>query len=432
MLFQKTIRLKNGKPCLLRNVEVEDAGPFLDYFIKCHGETEYLTTYPDETTHTVEEEAAWILARKESKSDIEIIAVVDGVIAASAGIGMLKDRAKTRHRAVFGITVLKEYWRLGIGSALTEACIECAKKAGYRQIELEVVAENEAAVLLYRKYGFTVYGSNPRGFLTRSGKWQELLEMRLELGRPEETIQEPEPVRRFPMDLTGFDRKHVKVTDQFGGTYTGVASFENIDFMSSEFGINENCLRIDDDLIRESIITSVEEIEVHGSAELWAENVILRRFTPEDAETLYNQFGKDAPEHEFPGRNLYETPETAKETVNRFIEGYSNGQFYAWVIDWLEGAFGTIGAGVCPDGHIELTFHIVPHWAERRFAYEALQKALEYLTENEGFSRVIARCDPVRTEAMSMFEKAGMQPIRSHVAKDDHIDQVIFEYLKRS
>ena len=171
MLFQKTIRLKNGKPCLLRNVEVEDAGQFLDYFIKCHGETEYLTTYPDETTHTVEEEAAWILARKESASDIEIIAVVDGVIAASAGIGMLKDRAKTRHRAVFGITVLKEFWRLGIGSALTEACIECAKKAGYWQIELEVVAENEAAVLLYRKYGFTVYGSNPRGFLTRSGKW---------------------------------------------------------------------------------------------------------------------------------------------------------------------------------------------------------------------------------------------------------------------
>ena len=197
-------------------------------------------------------------------------------------------------------------------------------------------------------------------------------------------------------------------------------------------GINENCLRIDDDLIRESIITSVEEIEVHGSAELWAENVILRRFTPEDAETLYNQFGKDAPEHEFPGRNLYATPEAAKETVNRFIEGYSNEQFYAWVIDWLEGAFGTIGAAVCPDGHVELTFHIVPHWAERRFAYEAIQKALEYLTENEGFSRVIARCDPVRTEAMSMFEKAGMQPVRSHLAEDDHIDQVIFEYLKRS
>ena len=110
MLFQKTIRLKNGKPCLLRNVEVEDAGQFLDYFIKCHGETEYLTTYPDETTHTAEEEAAWILARKESNSDIEIIAVVDGVIAASAGIGMLKDRAKTRHRAVFGITVLHPLW----------------------------------------------------------------------------------------------------------------------------------------------------------------------------------------------------------------------------------------------------------------------------------------------------------------------------------
>ena len=34
----------------------------------------------------------------------------------------------------------------GIGAALTDACIDCAKEAGFRQLELEVVGENETAV----------------------------------------------------------------------------------------------------------------------------------------------------------------------------------------------------------------------------------------------------------------------------------------------
>ena len=40
-------------------------------------------------------------------------------------------RYKVRHRAEYGISIAKEYWGLGIGQALTFACIECAKSAGY-------------------------------------------------------------------------------------------------------------------------------------------------------------------------------------------------------------------------------------------------------------------------------------------------------------
>lgn len=40
------------------------------------------------------------------------------------------------HRAEFGISIAKEFWGLGIGQALTAACIDCARKAGYAQLEL--------------------------------------------------------------------------------------------------------------------------------------------------------------------------------------------------------------------------------------------------------------------------------------------------------
>ena len=99
----------------------------------------------------------------------------------SAGIGSVGRKEKIRHRAEFGISVDKAYWGLGIGRALTEACIECAKKAGYAQLELEVVAENRSAIGLYESAGFVEYGRNPKGFRSRFTGWQEVVLMRLEL-----------------------------------------------------------------------------------------------------------------------------------------------------------------------------------------------------------------------------------------------------------
>jgi ribosomal protein S18 acetylase RimI-like enzyme len=64
---------------------------------------------------------------------------------------------------------------------LTKACIQCAKEAGYRQLELNVVAENERAISLYRSLGFVEFGRNPKGFNSRITGYQELIYMRLEL-----------------------------------------------------------------------------------------------------------------------------------------------------------------------------------------------------------------------------------------------------------
>ena len=109
------------------------------------------------------------------------MAEVDGSIAGTAGIDLIREAEKTRHRASFGISIDRAWWGLGIGRALTEACIECARTAGYTQMELEAVADNARAIALYRSEGFEEYGRNPRGFRSRTAGWQELVLMRLEL-----------------------------------------------------------------------------------------------------------------------------------------------------------------------------------------------------------------------------------------------------------
>ena len=181
MEFNSTVTLKNGRTCTLRNGTASDGQALLDVFNLTHEQTDFLLTYPEEHRYTAQQEADFLQEKTDSADEIELLAELDGKIVGCAGINCVGRKEKIRHRAAFGISVDQAYWGLGIGRALTEACIECANNAGYTQLELEVVAENKSALALYESVGFVEYGRNPKGFRSRFTGWQEVVLMRLEL-----------------------------------------------------------------------------------------------------------------------------------------------------------------------------------------------------------------------------------------------------------
>ncbi|MBO6041116.1 MAG: GNAT family N-acetyltransferase [Oscillospiraceae bacterium] len=181
MQFRKVVALKDGRACTVRNGAVQDAQAVLANFVLTHGQTDYLATYPEENSFTLEQEEAFLKRKEEHAREVELVAEVDGVITGTAGLDCVSRAEKMRHRASFGISVDRVWWGLGIGRALTEACIECARAAGYSQLELEVVAENTPALRLYQSVGYVEFGRNPRGFRSRVNGWQETVLMRLEL-----------------------------------------------------------------------------------------------------------------------------------------------------------------------------------------------------------------------------------------------------------
>ena len=181
MKYEQKITLKNGKEALLRNGGAVDGAAVFECFNQTHAETDYLLSYPDENSFDAEQEAAFLEGKTKSPNEIEIVAIVDGKVAGTAGIEAVGSKDKVKHRAEFGIGILREYWGLGLGKALTQACIQCAREAGYLQLELNVVAENTAALSLYRGLGFEEFGRNPMGFLSRAAGFQELVSMRLRL-----------------------------------------------------------------------------------------------------------------------------------------------------------------------------------------------------------------------------------------------------------
>jgi RimJ/RimL family protein N-acetyltransferase len=181
MKYQKTILLKDGRTCILRNGTAADGKAVLDIFNLTHEQTDWLLTYSDENSFDAQQEAGFLQAKTDSPDEIEILAEIDGKVIGTAGIGRIGTKDKVKHRAEMGISVDKDYWGLGIGRALTKACIECAKIAGYSQLELDVVAQNERAIALYESEGFAQYGRNPKGFRSRYSGWQELVFMCMEL-----------------------------------------------------------------------------------------------------------------------------------------------------------------------------------------------------------------------------------------------------------
>ena len=173
---------------------------------------------------------------------------------------------------------------------------------------------------------------------------------------------------------------------------------------------------------------------IHGTVELRTGELVLRRFTLEDAEALYEKFGSDPEMYRYSGWNPYATPEMAQETVRRFIDSYPDPRSYSWAID-LDGTLvGTVGAYDFVDDRIEVGLSIARNCWGRGFATQALQAVLPYLTGQEGISTVTAWCAPENVGSRRAMEKAGMhlactRPAALEVAGETY-DQMVYEYQK--
>ena len=165
--------LRDGREIVIRSAEPEDAAKMLQYMKIMLGETPFLLRTPEEFDYTPEEEARVLAARKNDPRSLMLVAEIEGQIIASADVCSHGAKSRLRHRGELGISVRKDYWGQGIGSALMERLISFAKQSGFEQIELTVESKNQRAQRLYRKYGFTVYGTRPHGLKYPDGSYDD-------------------------------------------------------------------------------------------------------------------------------------------------------------------------------------------------------------------------------------------------------------------
>ena len=172
MIFEeKKITLKDGRTAILKSPCVEDAEKLLNYIKKSCGETDFLARYPEEWNITVEQEEAWVNRLRSAPDTLGITCYIDGEVAGNCEISF-RGGIKTSHRATIAIAILKDYWNLGIGSAMFEELVAAAQKRGTEIMELEFIEGYDRARHLYEKFGFRVVAEKPNAFKLKDGTYR--------------------------------------------------------------------------------------------------------------------------------------------------------------------------------------------------------------------------------------------------------------------
>jgi L-phenylalanine/L-methionine N-acetyltransferase len=80
---------------------------------------------------------------------------------------------RRRHSGHFGMAVRDDWRGQGVGTRLMEAALDLADNwLGLTRLDLRVFADNDAAIALYRKFGFEVEGTHER-FALRAGEYAD-------------------------------------------------------------------------------------------------------------------------------------------------------------------------------------------------------------------------------------------------------------------
>jgi ribosomal protein S18 acetylase RimI-like enzyme len=103
------------------------------------------------------------------------------IVAVSGGevVGSLHVTPPRYGAGELGMAVARPWRGRGVGSALVAAAIEHARAEGLHKLSLEVFPHNEAALALYRKFGFVEEGRRVKHYRRASGELWDAIVMGL-------------------------------------------------------------------------------------------------------------------------------------------------------------------------------------------------------------------------------------------------------------
>lgn len=176
----KEIKLKNGQILTIAPAAIEDAQQFADYANQIKTESNFISMDIRDGVSTANSQARWI-GESLSGDKFIFIAKIDGKMVGCGNVSPVSSKIRFKHRCDMGLSVLKEYWGLGIASEVMEVLINTAKEAQYEQIELQVVETNAPARHLYTKFGFYETGYINNGMKYTDGTYAKLILMQKDL-----------------------------------------------------------------------------------------------------------------------------------------------------------------------------------------------------------------------------------------------------------
>jgi len=132
------------------------------------------------TKVTLREEKEWIkshLKEIRERKRVIIVAEDNGKIIGLAEVALLKSSTQ-KHIANFGISILKDYRSIGLGTYLMKEILKSAKKKlkpKPKMLRFGAFAVNKVALYLYKKMGCNPVAKIPRQFKLKGKFYDEII-----------------------------------------------------------------------------------------------------------------------------------------------------------------------------------------------------------------------------------------------------------------
>ena len=166
--------LKNGTKSVIRRFTRDDKERVI-YMMSSLSEEAVRWGMPPYTRHRLER--GWW-----SNFD-NLLALVAECENRIVGYAQIRKQTHPRRKGVGGFLIYlhQDYHNLGLGTEMTRTIIELATQENMHKINLEVVADNEIAVHVYEKLGFTIEGIIKDSYYGDDDRYHDEIHMGLKL-----------------------------------------------------------------------------------------------------------------------------------------------------------------------------------------------------------------------------------------------------------
>lgn len=173
--MERTVTLRDGRRVRIRPLREDDSEGLHGMYQSMSDDALKWSMAP----YTEETIDRWI---GDMPNLISLVAVHGGEI-----IGYASVRKFTHPRLAgtgdLNIYIHQDYQGAGLGTALMVMLLNAANEQSLHRINLEVVADNETAVHLFRKFGFNVEGRRVEAYKAQDGGLHDILLMGKTLNR---------------------------------------------------------------------------------------------------------------------------------------------------------------------------------------------------------------------------------------------------------
>jgi len=147
-----------------------------------------------------------------------------------------------------------------------------------------------------------------------------------------------------------------------------------------------------------------------GTITLLTPRLILRRFKPDDAQAMYDNWATDEKVPKFLSWNIHESVEETKDLIIKWVAEYDNLECYHWVIEYENDIVGAINLHAVSNKswRAELGYNIGSRWWNKGIMTEAVRAVLKFAFNEIGFNKICALYDTENVGSGKVMQKAGM------------------------